>query len=77
MLRFAITDFVNSAVRAIVAFGVRVMAGVHVVPIDDVNLPVRTVAEVQHLRREVAREQKVLAVVADEARSPAAPKYPC
>src|SRR4051812_40632799 len=45
------------------------MARVHIVPIVDVNLSVRTVAEVQHLRSEIARQKEILSMVPDKARA--------
>src|SRR5712672_2999141 len=69
MLHLPVGNLVDPAVGAIVAFGVGVMARVHVVPIIDINLPIWTVSEVEHLRRQITRQKKVFPMMADEARA--------
>ena len=47
-----------------------VVTSLHVVPIDDIHLAVRTIAEVEHLRCTVQGQQKVGTMAADESRTP-------
>ena len=71
-LRAAVADLVDAAVGAVPDLRLAVVAGLLVVPVDEVDVAVGAVLQVDELRPGVVGQQEVRAVVADVAACPSA-----